>query len=366
VKVTGFIWLEDIVDKLAQKHSLLLSPLLIIFLFVTGCSNLLLERGTTLPIRLKDILPTNWQPIQEPTVINVDGDDPPEWLLLFRYNEGPIGAVVYDAQNDASPYSASEKLPFQPTAFLVPYALLPNTEKDRGQGYIGDDRAEFKQIDGDLDKRKETLLLRGYWNGVPTRLTMAWWISQAEGYGIAHVTGDGGIEFEDAEFWQKEDQQLKAVITRHRRNDRSNFCLAKRYRVDFKSHTFTWEYSWLTFCGKVPSDPIYPEGTVLSFLLRQKDPPDQEGKTVFNRLMTDAGQAAWKDIFGEKAFQQRSVMRVLLIENPGPLADKVTVRTDHRDDFGRHRLVWELVRQRPTRIEETVTWRINGVWLESD
>ncbi len=341
----------------------ILPLLLIVPLFVVSCSSLLPERGTTLPIRLKDILPADWQPVGEPITVNVDGDDPPEWLLFFRYDEGPIGAVIYDAQSNASPDSISERLPLQPTAFLVPYVLLPNTEKDRGLGYIGDDRAESREVDGDLDGRAETLLLRGYWNGVVTRLTMAWWISPAEGYGIAHVMGDGGIEFEDKEFWQKEDQRLKAVITRHRQNDRNNFCLAKRYRVDFKSHAFVWEYSWLTFCGKVPSDPIYPEGTVLSFLLQQKNPPDQEGKSVFHRLMTEAGRAAWQQIFGEKAFQQRSVIRVLLVENPGPLADKMTVRTDHRDDFGRHRLTWELVRQRPTQITETVAWRINGVWL---
>ncbi len=340
-----------------------LGYLLVVSLLLAGC-NLVPERSPTLPIRLEEFLPASWQPVGEPATINVDGDEPQEWLLLFRYDGGAIGAVIYDAQSDVAPYTVFQRLPYQPTAFLIPYALLPNTEGDRGLGYIGDDRAAFKQLDSDGDGQADVLLLLGYWNGVATRLTMAWWVDETTGYGITHLVGDGGIRFQPGDFWEREDSPLEAVFTRYRWNDRSGFCREKRYRIDWRQHRFIWEYSRLVFCRSIPRDPIYPEGTVLSFLLRQVEAQEQGRPPVFDQLMTENGRMAWRRLFGENAFLPRKTVRVLAIRYEGALADEVTVWTEHRDDFGRHRLGWRLLRQRPTRIEETVTWRIDDVWPE--
>ncbi len=338
---------------------------LITALLLAGC-NLVPERSPTLPIRLEEFLPEGWQPVGEPSTINVDGDPQQEWLLFFRYDRGPIGAVVYDAQSKASSYDVSEALPAQPTAFLIPYALLPNTEDERGLGYIGDDRAAFKEVDNDEDGQADVLLLLGYWNGVSTRLTMAWWEGESDGYGIAHLVGDGGIRFDPPDFWQKEGVPLKAVFTRHRLNDRSGFCEEQRYRIDWEQHRFIPEYSQLVFCRAIPPDPVYPEGTVLSFLLRQTEASDQGAPPVFNQLMTPKGRASWQKLFRVRAFVQRKTMRVLEIRYLGILGDEVNVWTVHQDDFGRHRLVWRLIRQRPTSVTQTVTWRIDGVGLEAD
>ncbi|MCD6290076.1 MAG: hypothetical protein J7M34_06190 [Anaerolineae bacterium] len=322
------------------------------------------EENPSLPIHLEEILPVGWKPIHELATINIDGDQPSEWLLLFRYDQGLVGAVIYNAQADLSAYQNGTPLPPQIAALLVPYTLLPNPENDQAIGYIGDTDAQYKVVDSNHDGKDDTLLLLGYRHGVPTKLTMAWWDSLAKRYRVTQVVGDDTLQFDKPKYWTTEGVPLRAVATRHRRNDRSDLCTEKRYRVDFSQHRFISEYSSLTFCRGVPPEPVYPEATVLSFLLQQKEPPDESGKTVFDRLMTKNGREAWLRLFSEHAFVRRKTIRVRQVIYPGPLANTVEIHTFHADDFGPHRLVWRLVRQRPTKITETISWRIDDVRLD--
>ncbi|HEY63426.1 MAG TPA: hypothetical protein G4O02_02535 [Caldilineae bacterium] len=339
--------------------------LLAMFLLVTtaGC-NLLRQEEPSLPIPLEEVLPKGWTPVGELVVVNIDDDGAPEWLLRYRYDKGLIGAVIYDAQSDIGPYGVAQELPYQPAAFLVPYPLLPNTEDDRAIGYIGNDSAEYKLVDGDGDGREDVLLLLGYWYGVPTQLTMVWWENPLEGYRVAQVAGDERIRFDEEGYWTETGRQLRSVFTKRRLRDRSDLCEENGFKVDLTEHQFILRSSTLTFCRGVPDDPIYPEATTLSFLLRLKraTPPDQED-SVFQRLMTEDGRRAWKALFGQHAFEPRHV-NVSRLKYEGPLGDRVRVYTVHQDKWGKHALVWQLARQRPQKVSETVTWRIEGVWQD--
>jgi len=337
---------------------LLLATLLL--LAAAGC-NIRPKEKPALPIPLESVLPPSWEPVGELTEINIDEDKASEWLLRFRYDGGLIGAVIYDTQSKADPYRVAEKLPHQP-AFLIAYPLLPNTEDDYGLGYIGNDKAEYKTVDTNANGRPDVLLLLGYWRTVPTRLTMAWWIDAKEGYGVAHVVSDEALQFDEPGYWKERARQLKKVITRRRMNDRSNLCERHEYRVNWTDHRFILTRSEITFCQGRPQDPVYPEGTVLSFLLQLEKavPPQQQG-SVFDRLMTQDGIKAWEKVFGDDAFVRRKQLHVLRIEYDGPLGDQVEVRTTHQDSKGRHRLIWQLKRQRPREITGTVTWRITDV-----
>ena len=81
-----------------------------------------------------------------------DGES--EWLYFFHYDNspsdatnGPIGGIIYDAQQGTEIYNPDVTIPFpfQPAAFFVPYRLLPDWVEGKGQGYLGDTDVTLEQ-----------------------------------------------------------------------------------------------------------------------------------------------------------------------------------------------------------------------------
>ncbi|MEX1018525.1 MAG: hypothetical protein WDZ49_02645, partial [Litorilinea sp.] len=44
------------------------------------------------------LLPEGWKPIAQWYEVDIDGDGDTEYLLLFTYDAGQVGAVIYDQQ----------------------------------------------------------------------------------------------------------------------------------------------------------------------------------------------------------------------------------------------------------------------------
>ena len=78
----------------------LVGGLLVLAWVAGGCSTLLRQERPRVPLELDfgQVLPEGWEPIRSWTEVNLDGDEAVEYLLLFRYDAGQIGAAIYDSQ----------------------------------------------------------------------------------------------------------------------------------------------------------------------------------------------------------------------------------------------------------------------------
>ena len=77
--------------------------------------------------------PNTWQSI------NIDGDDAPEYLLFFTYDNDQVGAVIYDEQIGSTQTTSPTPVPVpnQPSGLYVPYRLEPDYWAGAGSvGYI--------------------------------------------------------------------------------------------------------------------------------------------------------------------------------------------------------------------------------------
>ena len=90
--------------------------------------------------QLLDTLPTGWQPVEfgggglfggQPTTwqpINIDGDGALEYLLFFTYDNGQVGAAIYDQQTGSASDigTAPASAPNQPIGTYIPYQIEPS------------------------------------------------------------------------------------------------------------------------------------------------------------------------------------------------------------------------------------------------
>ncbi len=306
----------------------------LIALSLSGCLGLLgaQEEEQKLPIDMAQVVPKEWQPMGQFRPISVDNDPTNEYLLLYRYDiprdqngnprPAPVGGIIYDTQTN--PYSqwGAIPIPNNPAAQLVPYQLLPSYWKGAGQGFLADPGVGDAQVRVRRVKRTGAEAKRGPlaepWEGGEQgpifdelvvlggrdRISVFWWKSKREGYGVAHMAASGWLvpqgwdegkvaenEKKAAEDGDPEQapKPIEAVQAYYPLNDRSALCHRSTFiRVLDPDQTTETSFRpavkyqesprFVDFCYGLPeSSPFYPEATVLAYLR----PPAKERKDSF-------------------------------------------------------------------------------------
>lgn len=242
--------------------------LLLLLVLLSGCGDLLAERRqrAALPLDFAAGLPSGWEPIEAWHEVSIDGDAASEYLLLFRFDVGQIGAVIYDGQvngglldgvgqdeprqEDAAPANQNNPdnqnngeglagTPLPPDAdadggqaaqgsgalaqgfgYYRPYRLLPSYWAfsyggDPGHGMIAlPDDADAIQVfrvplaggEQTPEAPAELVLLGG-----TTHLTFVWWKNLLEGYGVTQLVANGGFIGLDWEEWGKNPTPILSI-----------------------------------------------------------------------------------------------------------------------------------------------------------
>jgi hypothetical protein len=269
--------------------------------------------ATSVP-ELIDTLPTNWTPIMfdagrwfregNPWLpISIDGDGETEYLLFFTYDSGQAGAVIYDQQigtvGAAGPTPAPA--PNQPAGTYVPYRIEPNYWTGAGAvGYVappGVTPADlvYAQVER-LDPNDPGATPTGtndelYVIGSNKVLTVVWWQSEYNGYGVAQVGATFGLANPVHE--QNDPARpiavilglnpvggtlARSLICRETRFDRGLAPEAPGVVDPYQPAVqYTGTDRGLGFCYMPPpSYPFYPEGVVLAYLKPvNRSNPDQ-------------------------------------------------------------------------------------------
>jgi hypothetical protein len=351
---------------------------IVVVVTMTGTQQCASDREVIeLPLDLADIIPQAWEPQdkQLPTV-DIDGDDEPEWLLIYRYDSaregrGPIGGVIYDAQVDISPHDLGEPIPYR-SAFLVPYKLLPDTRPGKGQGYLADVRvAEPESTDVNGDGRADELILKGHGHDpAVTRLSIFRWEGKEEGYSVQHFHGSGGITSED----QDSDGVLEKIAVLDLLHERSQFCRKRTYtRQD--GGTYWASDPSVVFCYGVPKHAFYPEGVVLTFLLSSKQKRQAELAKASSEagLMTASGRREAEQLglgeVGAYRALQFSYPGVVLSSSEGVAEagagmrslEQAEIWTDVVADGQERTYCWRVLNTSSPKINEDTVWRIDGL-----
>ena len=160
-----------------------------------------------------------------------DEDGESEWLYFFHYDNppgatnGPIGGIIYDAQQGTEIYNPDVTIPFpfQPSAFFVPYRLLPDWVEGKGQGYLGDTDVTLEQTTllGKGGKSDELLFLGDGPGGGVTRITIFRWLGKTKGYGVSYFQGSYSAAIVGERVVGNAVQQVQTL---NALNDRSVLC----------------------------------------------------------------------------------------------------------------------------------------------
>lgn len=346
-----------------------MAVLLLATILLSGCS-LFEPKEPELPVPLKDLIPDDWQytldgkgrPV-DIKPINVDGDPENEWIYFFHYDngpngKGPVGGIIYDAQQDTSAYQLDPSViipfPYQPTAFLVPYRLLPDWRPGKGQGYLADTRVTWSVVDLDpLTPNADELVIQGLGPGGVTRLTLVQWRGVLDGYAVAHFIGSGGVTTSGG----GENALLLDVTTSERLYERSNLCKVTTYSRQGNGLQFTATAPKLQFCQGTPEQPTHPEAVVLGWIL--------SGNT--NLIIDDRIDAV------EGAMTRDDVTRVISLiykgealtsQRSAEALSEAEVTTIVESPRGKETHRWLLEELRPKSVPETSRWRIREVFLE--
>ena len=285
--------------------------------FLNGCSFFATSQETPLQLDFTKVLPEGWTAIGTWQEVNVDGDQETEYLLLFAYDNGQVGAVIYDPQIAVEIVGMTDRtttpvpvptveivtIPLQPFGYFKPYRLLPSYwaytyGSGVGQGFVAAPPdagkvvvTEVRVTDGALNASEEVvdegggriaapsaeLLLKGG----DTHLTFVWWKDIYRGYGVTQLYAPGGFRGMNWQKWQEAPTPITSISGLYPLADyqsRSLLCRELLYtrvltptsEIDEgqASVTFRQEDSGLQFCeDKIPEHPFYPEGVVMAYLL---------------------------------------------------------------------------------------------------
>lgn len=360
---------------------LVLAMFLALAALVLVSCNLFQPQEPQLPVPLAKLIPDSWQVVELKgsddgiQSISVDRDADPEWLIFFNYDNvpdaglGPIGGVIYDPQQDTIPYDPQTLIPFpyQPSAFLVPYRLLPDWRKGKGQGYLGNASVTYEQTGFVQPRRGEEpvydeLVVSGLnAGGAVTRVSIFWWQSPAEGYGVFTAVGDHHITVADRE----PNTPVRKLTAYQNLDERSNFCRIVVYERQGSTHQFSETPPAIGFCQgnpehPVPQAPTYPEAVVLAWLL-QTDPDQRKALVAPNRR--DALEALAPQLKGRVvSVTYDSTAASRGVGNDAVSLMSVTTRIDGAS--GQQTYKWTLVEQRPTEVGQTAKWLIDDVRLQ--
>jgi hypothetical protein len=264
--------------------------------------------GTQAP-DLLHLLPTDWIPVnaEQPwTQINIDGDQDPEWLLLYTYDNasldsanGPIGAVIYDPQQGtAFATGLDEKsTPYQAAGGYTAYRILPNYWQWADSGFVGPNelkaalsvlpvtRREQTEIPEEVDGSPDEAII---YAGNPRKaMTVIWWRSSFDGYGVANVYAAGGFSNQAYGSGNAENSPVVSLRGMNPFHDRSRLCQEILYTrtlaPDRDGETIPYRPAirylpsslGIKFCARNArsAHPFYPEGVVLTYLLADRNDP---------------------------------------------------------------------------------------------
>lgn len=259
---------------------------------------------------------TTWQEI------NIDGDPEPEYLLFFTFDNGQVGALIYDLQTGpttvASP--APVPLPNQPVGTYIPYRVEPSYWTGAGSvGYIAQPNTPSSSITWDQVQRPSGAFQRTtpavdasaavtgtaaptttpakdappdnelVIYGGSTVMTAVWWQNPYNGYGVAQVSAPGGL-VRAQHMDGKDSEPIQNIVGQFPQSgllQRSVVCRERLYvrepapdpAAGGAVYQSAVQYSpydrGLAFCAGPPSYPFYPEGVVLGYL-RPENPNDSK------------------------------------------------------------------------------------------
>lgn len=273
------------------------------------------QEQDTLELDYDTMLPEGWEAIGSWQEVNIDGDEAPEYLLLFTYEAGQAGAMIYDAQIaapvvgvvdvSATPTVALMPVPLQPFGYYKPYRLFPSTwsftfgnPPQVGHGFVAApaDAQNIVVTQIDYGNRPPPTATPDVMGATPAPVTSAmtntaaptgelllaggnrlltfvWWKNPLEGYGVTQVTAPGGWQGIDWEAWQKNPSVIESFSGLAPLDDyraRSLLCRVTAYARAGAPPAI--EYSprdmGILFCpATIPASPYYPEGVVAAYLL---------------------------------------------------------------------------------------------------
>ena len=317
------------------------AALLLAVLLLAGCRNS--QQTTSDGPQVLSTLPQGWTPIVLGTSglfnrntsywapINIDNDLATEYLLYFTYDNGQVGAIIYDQQTgstgvvNATPVPA----PNQPTGVYIPYQVEPSywrrTDAPDKVGFIappntGAQSLKLVQVQrypagepgmagtanpdpgSNVPATNEAIIYGGN-----TVITVLWWRNAFNGYGITQMEAHGGLtpEPQPAGEVQRPLQTVDGLTPLTDLLARSVMCRKTHYtRVDATNPPDVIEPVYqspvryaeseggIVFCLSVPAYPYYPEGVVLAYL----NPPPP-GEPVSGQQPIDLSQQyLWSDL----------------------------------------------------------------------
>lgn len=249
----------------------LLSILTMFFLGGCGLDNFFAARPEVpLELDFNQVLPEGWRPIARWYEVSIDGDADTEYLLLFTYDSGQVGAVIYDQQVSTdllgpgatgSAESGSRQLdggspfPLQAFGYYRPYLLLPSnwdftyggevshgfiahpndadnvvvTPVVRNQNNLATALGIEGQIDNGVIHPQAELVIRGG----STHLTFVWWKNRQEGYGVTQLYAPSGFRGINWQTWREAPRPIDAISGLHPLSDyraRSLLCRETAFR----------------------------------------------------------------------------------------------------------------------------------------
>ena len=364
------------------------------------------QPAMTLPLDLKELIPSNWAVLPgKYQHCDFDGDGEAEWLVIYRYDQttvnvpsvqtnktvsrGAIGGAIFKARTNQVPQEPGNTSPYRP-AFLFPYRLLPDIYPGKGQGYLGDSDVSLSfspPITRGTGCSVDEIAVFGYSDSqLPTRLSLFRWDRNGEGYLDRHFVGNARITTQTG---PPPLQLIREVDTYDLFNNRSRLCERRAYvrqgqdeDLDFQENPA--EYT-IAFCYEAPVDPAYPEAVVVALL--RGDNPDPTGTnptpTGNSYLTTEAISALPAELSPLKN-AERSPYRILALINPGTLEsfpgngevrtesdgkawlwgqERVKITTRIMLDGQQRDVEWHLVSLANELVQADTHWRIEDVKL---
>jgi hypothetical protein len=348
-----------------------LGCLILVALLAAGCN----REESQLPLPLDQLIPTTCriytpeEAKQSLHPLSIDEDPESEWLLFFYFDNvlpdganGPIGGVIYDAQQNTTEYDPQSIIPFpyQPSAFLVPYRLLPDWRANKGQGYLGNAAVTFELTsfnparDAEDTVYSELVVFGQVAGGVVTRLSIFKWNSQPIGYDVAYFTGSYSVDTGARD----PDAVVRDITTLDRLNERSNLCKRTIYQRQGNSFSFpVVSQSTIVFCQGTPTAPTYPEAVVLAWLL--PDYPGTKADLVAPEQLSAVTQASpiagrilgltYDSTARSEGLGTDAVSRMIVTTT---IVDEAQVQRVYE---------WTLQEKKPTQVSETARWLITQV-----
>lgn len=318
---------------------------------------------------LQQNVPDDWTLMTDPDSvtgfqdISIDGDDDTEYLLFYRYDaapdadNGPIGGIIYDGQQDTSIYdpNTSIPIPLQPLAFFVPYRLLPDWTPGKGQGYLGDSSITWETTpvsETDAGFAPELVIIGSNASG-QNRLSLFRWLGVTGGYGVNYFQGSYSVTMPN---WSPNTaQRIDKVVTLDAFTDRSKLCKQTEWTRQGSSAQFSPTPQTVVFClGAIPEEPTYPEAVVLAWLMTG-DPKYATSQEAQNQL---------------KLAVPGNPQQIVSMAYPGAAEISGTGNETQSQMFVESTFVldgvqqtvrWRLLEQLATGAKGTTRWRIDSV-----